>query len=63
MSYHPTIDTITARLHRNGWSVGDMAVRHPTGCVWVVSGQRDGRWVVAEGRTQEEAWRRGRRGE
>ncbi len=56
MSYYPTVDTIAARLHREGWSVGDVAVRYPTGCVWVVSGQRDGRWVVAEGKTQEEAW-------
>jgi hypothetical protein len=58
MSYHPTVDTIAARLHREGWSVGDVAVKYPTGCVWVVSGQRDGRLVVAEGRTQEEAWMR-----
>jgi hypothetical protein len=57
MSYHPTVDTIAARLHREGWSVGDVAVKYPTGCVWVISAQRDGRWVVAEGRTQEEAWR------
>jgi hypothetical protein len=58
MSYYPTVDTIAARLHRKGWSVGDVAVKYPTGCVWVVSGQRDGRWTVAEGRTQLEAWRR-----
>ena len=44
MSYHPTVDTIAARLHREGWSGGDMAVRYPTGVAWVVSGQRDGRW-------------------
>jgi hypothetical protein len=56
MSHHPTVDMLAARLHSEGWTVGDVAVRHPTGCVWVVSGQRDGRWVVATGRT--EAWRR-----
>jgi hypothetical protein len=38
-------------------SVGDTAVRYPSGCVWVVSGQRDGRWVVAEGRTPEASGR------
>jgi hypothetical protein len=58
MSYHPTVDTIGARLHSEGWSVGDVAVKYPTGCVWVASGQRDGRWLVAEGRTQDDAWRR-----
>jgi hypothetical protein len=57
MSYFPTVDTLAARLHRAGWSTGDVAVKYPTGCVWIVSGQRDGRWIVAEGRTQQEAWR------
>jgi hypothetical protein len=33
MSYFPTVDTIAARLHRDGWSVGDVAVKYPTGCV------------------------------
>ena len=58
MSYHPTVDTVAARLHREGWSVGDIAVKRAGGWVWVVSGQRGGRWTVAEGRTQIEAWRR-----
>jgi hypothetical protein len=58
LSYHPTVDTIASRLHGEGWNVGDMAVKYPTGCVWVVSGHRDGRWLVAEGRTQIEAWTR-----
>jgi hypothetical protein len=57
MSYYPTVDTIAARLHREGWSVRDVAVKYPTGCVWVISGQRDGRWIVAEGRSQEEPWK------
>ncbi len=57
MSYRFTVDTIAARRHREGWSVGDVAVKREGGWVWVVSGQRDGRWVVAEGRTQAEAWK------
>jgi hypothetical protein len=58
MSYRFTVDTLATRLHREGWSVGDVAVRYPTGCMWVVSGQRDGRWVAVEGKSQAEAWRR-----
>jgi hypothetical protein len=30
MSCDPTVDTIAARLHREGWSVGDLAVK----CLW-----------------------------
>jgi hypothetical protein len=39
-------DTIAARLHREDWCVGDMAVKYAGGWVSVVSGQPDGRWVV-----------------
>ena len=56
MSYHLTVDTIAARLHREGWSVGDIAVKHDGGWVWVVSGQLDGRWLAVEGSSQVEAW-------
>ena len=42
MSFYPTVDTIAARLHREGWSVGDMAVKRADGCVWVVSGSAMG---------------------
>jgi hypothetical protein len=58
MSYHPTVDTIAARLHRERWSVGDIAVKRAGGCAWVVSGHRDGRWLAVEGTSQAEAWRR-----
>jgi hypothetical protein len=57
MSYHLTVDTIAARLHREGWSVGDIAVKRDSGWVWVVSGQHDGRWLAVEGKSQAEAWR------
>ncbi len=43
MCHHPTFDTLAARLHREGWSVGGIAVKREGGWVWVVSGQRDGR--------------------
>ncbi len=58
MSYRPTVDTIGARLHREGWSVGDIAVKREGGWVWLVSAQRDGRWVTVEGKSQADAWRR-----
>jgi hypothetical protein len=57
MSYFPTVDTLAARLHREGWSTGDVAVNYPSGRLWVVSGQRAGRWIVAEGQSQTAAWK------
>ncbi len=35
-----------------------MAVKYSGGWVWVVSGQRHGRWVVADGTDQSAAWRK-----
>jgi hypothetical protein len=58
MSYFPTVDELAARLHREGWSAGDMAVKYQRGWVWVVSGQQARRWIVAEAVTQHKAWRR-----
>lgn len=52
MSYHLTVDTIAARLHCEGWSVGDMAVKYAGGWMWVVSGQREGRRNLAAGKTR-----------
>jgi hypothetical protein len=57
VSYHPTVDTLADRLHRDGWSTGDVAVNYPSGRVWVVSGQRAGRWIVVEGQLQTAAWK------
>jgi hypothetical protein len=37
---------------------GGRAAKRDGGWVWVLSGQRDGLWIVAEGKMQEEAWRR-----
>jgi hypothetical protein len=39
MSHHPTVDTISARRHCEGWSVGDMAVKRHSRRLWVESGQ------------------------
>ena len=55
MSYNPTADRLASCVHRDGWSAGDIAVQYPAGFVWVVSGQRDGSWVVTKGGTQTEA--------
>ena len=57
MSYYPIVDAIAARLHREGWSMGDVAVKYPDGWVWVVSGQRSGQWIGVEGPSQTAAWK------
>src|SRR6185312_9245881 len=43
-----------------GWSVGDTAFDYPTGRVWVVSGTNGENRIVAEGKTEREAWERAR---
>ena len=57
MSYFSNVNALVARLHREGWSTGDVAVDYPSGRVWVVSGQHAGRWIVAEGQSQTAAWK------
>ena len=49
-----------ARLHRAGWSVGEVQVQTPDGPAWLVTGtRRHGECPIrATGRTQAEAWRR-----
>jgi hypothetical protein len=40
MSYHLTVDTIAALLNREGWSVGDVAVRYAPGWASAVKVQQ-----------------------
>ena len=52
MNAYPTVDESFARLHRAGWSVGDVR----TGAEWLVTGSNGENAVNARGRTQAEAW-------
>jgi hypothetical protein len=48
----PTVDESRDRLHRAGWSVGEIA----TAACWVVSGTNGQNLLRAEGAGQAEAW-------
>jgi hypothetical protein len=52
MSAYPTVDDSRDRLHRAGWSVGEIA----TAAGWVVSGSNGENQLAARGSTQPEAW-------
>jgi hypothetical protein len=45
------------RLHRSGWSIGDIARWTPDGPYWLVWGSNGENLIRAEGRTRDEAWR------
>jgi hypothetical protein len=48
-----------SRLHRAGWSIGDVAFRDDEGrLVWLVSGSNGENLIRAEGATRDEAWGR-----
>jgi hypothetical protein len=55
---HTTVDESLARLHRGGWSVGDVRLLTAAGAVWFVSGANGENRIAACGRTQAEAWHR-----
>jgi hypothetical protein len=52
MSPYPSVDESRDRLHRAGWSVGEIA----SAAAWVVSGANGENILDARGRTQAEAW-------
>ena len=52
MSSFPSVDESFAQLHGAGWSVGE----HGTAAAWVVTGSNGENLILAEGRTQAEAW-------
>lgn len=56
MAVSETIDESQARLHRDGWSTGDMVIRTSVGLVWLVYAHRDEQQIVAKAQTQAEAW-------
>jgi hypothetical protein len=51
---YPTVDEAFARLHRAGWSIGEMA--GTTG--WMVTGRNGENAILARGASQAEAWHR-----
>jgi hypothetical protein len=53
---YPSSDESFARLHKAGWSVGDVAVLTPAGKRWLVTGTNGENAIRAEGVTQAEAW-------
>jgi hypothetical protein len=49
MDAPPPVDGSFARLHRAGWSVGDVRLLTAAGAVWLVSGS-NGEKCIASGR-------------
>jgi hypothetical protein len=58
MASFPTVDESFARLHRAGWSVGDVRILTVEGPAWLVSGHNGENAVSARGATQSVAWHR-----
>ena len=52
-----TVDACQARLHAEGLSIGDMAVRTAKGTMWMAFAQRGDERVVAKARRQATAWK------
>ena len=55
---YPTVEQSFARLHRAGWSVGDVRILTVKGLRWLVTGTNGENAVSARGATQAEAWHR-----
>jgi hypothetical protein len=51
-----TPDESFARLHRGGWSVGDVRLLTAEGPRWWVTGANGENVIEASGRTQGESW-------
>jgi hypothetical protein len=56
MSPFPPSDDSFARLHRAGWSVGDVCILTAAGPAWLVTGGNGENVIEARGSTQAEAW-------
>jgi hypothetical protein len=50
------VDACHERLHRAGWSVGEVRIATATGPVWLVSASNGENRIDARGVTQSEAW-------
>jgi hypothetical protein len=51
---YPSVDESFARLHRAGWSIGEIG----SASSWLVSGTNGENVIHAEGQSQAEAWYR-----
>jgi hypothetical protein len=58
LSRYPSVDESFDRLHRAGWSIGEMAFGSDHSLVWIVSGSNGENRVEARGQSQVEAWYR-----
>jgi hypothetical protein len=54
MTERPRVDESRDRLHRAGWSIGEIA----DVTFWVVAGNNGENVIIAEGQSQSEAWYR-----
>jgi hypothetical protein len=52
----PAIDHCYARLHRAGWSVGEVRIATPGGPAWLVTGTNGENVIEGRAATQTEAW-------
>ena len=55
---YPSVAESRDRLHRAGWSVGEMAFGPGQALVWVVGGTNGENRIEGRGRSQAEAWYR-----
>jgi hypothetical protein len=59
MMTYPSSDESFTRLHRAGWSVGDVAgITRAGRKLWLVTGTNGENEIRSEGATQNEAWSR-----
>jgi len=56
MDTYPNSDESFQRLHKTGWTVGDVAAHTDTGQVWFVTGTNGENQIEARGVSQDEAW-------
>ena len=51
-----TVDEAASRLHRAGWSAGDLATHTASGMIWMVYAHRGLHRIVIRADTQGAAW-------
>jgi len=50
------IDDCADRLHRAGWSVGEVRISTDAGALWLISGANGENLIYARASTQTAAW-------
>lgn len=56
MQAYPKVEESLGLLKNVGWAMGDVRVEHPSGRVWIVTGQRGKHWIIARAPSQAAAW-------